>query len=122
MEERENYEEQKDLDDHESEKEQHSIILFMPKQLEVLLKMNRPNFIGLVEALKRRSFKTARFKPIKPESFDGSKIERLWMLGLQRCKISSCCQSWVAICLTYSILFKGLCLHMVEDGEERRRE
>jgi hypothetical protein len=31
MEEREDYEKQKDCDDHESEKEQHSIILFMPK-------------------------------------------------------------------------------------------
>jgi hypothetical protein len=58
-------------------KEQHSIVLFMPKQLEVLLKMNRPNFTWLVEALKRRSSKSARFKPTKPENFDGSKIERL---------------------------------------------
>jgi hypothetical protein len=49
----------------------------MPKQLEVLLKMNRPNFTRLVEAFKRRSSKSARFKPTKPENFDGSKIERL---------------------------------------------
>ncbi len=77
MEEQEDYEKQKDRDDHESEKEQHSTVHFMPKQLEVLLKMNRPNFTKLVEALKRRSSKSARFKPTKPENFDGSKIERL---------------------------------------------
>jgi hypothetical protein len=39
MEEQKDYEEQKDPNDHESEKEQYSIILFMPKQLEVLLKV-----------------------------------------------------------------------------------
>jgi hypothetical protein len=50
-------EKQEDFNDHESEEEQHSIICFTPKQLEVLLKMNRPDFIGLVEALKGRSFK-----------------------------------------------------------------
>jgi hypothetical protein len=31
-----------DLDDHESEEEQPNAVLFTPKQLEVLLKMNRP--------------------------------------------------------------------------------
>jgi len=44
MDEQEDYEEQKDHNDHENEEKQHSTILFTPKQLEVLLKMNRLNF------------------------------------------------------------------------------
>lgn len=62
MEEQEDYDEQEDRDDHESEEEQHTTFLFTPEQLEVLLKMNRPNFNGLVEALKGGSFKSVGFK------------------------------------------------------------
>jgi hypothetical protein len=36
-----------------------------------MLKMNRPDFIKLVEALKRGSFKSVGFKPIKLGNFDG---------------------------------------------------
>jgi hypothetical protein len=48
-------EKQEDRDNREREEEQHSTIPFTPKQFEVLLKMNRLNFIGLVEAFKGRS-------------------------------------------------------------------
>jgi hypothetical protein len=44
-------------EDHESEEEQPNIVLFPPKQLEVLLKMNRPDFNELVVALKGGSSK-----------------------------------------------------------------
>jgi hypothetical protein len=47
------------------------VVLFTPKQLEVLLKMNRPDFTKLVEALKGRSSKSVGFKPVKPRNFDG---------------------------------------------------
>jgi hypothetical protein len=61
MEEQEDYEEQEDRDDRddrESEEDQHSIVLFHIKTIGSLLKMNRLNFVGLVEALKRRSSKS----------------------------------------------------------------
>jgi len=58
MEEQEDYEKKKDCDDHESEKEQHSIVFFHIKTIGSLLKMNRLDFVGLVEALKRRSSKS----------------------------------------------------------------
>jgi hypothetical protein len=73
-EEQEGYEEQKDseiLNDHENEEEQPTIVLFTPKQLEVLLKMNRPDFTELVAALKGRSSKGGRFKLTKLGNFDG---------------------------------------------------
>jgi hypothetical protein len=40
-------EDQENHDDHENEKEQPTIILFTPEQLEVLFKMNRPDFSEL---------------------------------------------------------------------------
>jgi hypothetical protein len=40
--------------------------------LEVLLKMNRPEFSELVVALKRGSSKNAGFQPAKPGNFDGA--------------------------------------------------
>ncbi len=43
---------------------------FIPEQLEVLLKMNRPDFIELVAALKGRSSKGVGFKLAKPKNFD----------------------------------------------------
>jgi len=44
---------------------------FTCEQLEVLLKMNRPNFIELVVALKGGSSKGVGFKPAKLGNFDG---------------------------------------------------
>jgi hypothetical protein len=43
----------------------------MGEQLEVLLRMNRPDFTKLVEALKGGSSKSVGFKPTKPRNFDG---------------------------------------------------
>ncbi len=72
-EEQEDYEEQEDQennDDHENEEEQPTIVLFTPEQLEVLFKMNWPDFTELVAMLKGGSSKGVRFKPTKPGNFD----------------------------------------------------
>jgi hypothetical protein len=72
-EDQEHFEEQEDQEnhnDHENEEEQPTIVLFTPKQLEVLLKMNRPNFTKLVTALKEGSSKGVGFKLAKPRNFD----------------------------------------------------
>jgi hypothetical protein len=50
-----------DQDEPESEEEQRSSVLFTQEQLEVLLKMNRPDFSELVVALKGGTSKDARF-------------------------------------------------------------
>jgi len=63
-EEQEDFEEQEDQEnhyDHENEKEQPTPVLFTPKQLEVLLEMNMPNFSELVAALKGGSSKHVGF-------------------------------------------------------------
>ncbi len=57
-------------DDHENEKEQPTTVLFIQEQLEVLLKMNRPDFTELVAALKRGLSKGVGFKLAKPHNFD----------------------------------------------------
>jgi hypothetical protein len=67
----EDLEAQEDHDDPTSEEEQPNIVLFTPEQLEVLLKMNRPDFNELVAALKGGSSKNAGFQPAKPGNFDG---------------------------------------------------
>jgi hypothetical protein len=75
-----------DLDDHESEEEQPSGVLFTPEQLEVLLKMNRPNFNELVAALKGGSSKGVEFKPAKPGTFDGArdrKVVDTWLAKME---------------------------------------
>jgi hypothetical protein len=51
------------LEEHESEEEQPNGVLFTSEQLEFLLKMNRPDFNELVEALKGGSSKSVGFKP-----------------------------------------------------------
>ncbi len=54
-EEQEEFEKQKDQENHddpENGEEQPAIIFFTPKQLEVLLKMNRLNFTELITTLK----------------------------------------------------------------------
>jgi hypothetical protein len=58
-----------DQDEPESEKEQRSLVLFTPKQLEVLLKMNRPDFGELVAAFKTGTSKGERFQPATPGNF-----------------------------------------------------
>jgi len=60
-------------EDHENEEEQSNAVLFTPEQLEVLLKMNRPDFNELVMALKGRSSKGVGFKPARPGNFDGAR-------------------------------------------------
>jgi hypothetical protein len=50
----------KDQDEPKSEEEQRSSVLFTQEQLEVLLKMNRPDFNELVAALKGGASKDAR--------------------------------------------------------------
>jgi hypothetical protein len=62
-----------DQDEPESEEEQRSSVLFTQEQLEVLLKMNRPDFSELVAALKGGASKDARFQPAKPENFNGAR-------------------------------------------------
>jgi hypothetical protein len=66
--------------------QQLATILFIPEQLEVLLKMERLNFIELVEALKRGSSKSVGFKPTKPENFDGvrdRKVVDVWLSKME---------------------------------------
>jgi hypothetical protein len=76
-----------DQDEPESEEEQRSSVLFTLEQLEVLFKMNRPNFIELVAALKGGSSKNVGFQPAKPGNFDGATTKRLWMFGLPKWRI-----------------------------------
>jgi len=56
-----------------SEEEQRSSVLFTPEQLEVLLKMNRPDFGELVVAFKGGSSKNVGFQPVKIGNFDGAR-------------------------------------------------
>jgi hypothetical protein len=65
-----NQEDRDNRNDHENEEDQPTTVLFIPEQLEVLLKMNRPDFIELVVALKGGSSKGVGFKPAKPRNFD----------------------------------------------------
>jgi hypothetical protein len=88
-------EEQKDFEgeqdhdsheDHESEKEQPNAVLFTPEQLEVLLKMNRPDFNELVIALKGGSSKGVEFKPARPRNIDGArdrKVVDVWLVKME---------------------------------------
>jgi hypothetical protein len=86
MEEQKKYEKQEDCDDYESGKKQHPTIFFTLKQLEVLLKMNRLDFIGLVEAFKRGKFKSVTFKLVKPRNFDKvryQKVVDVWLAKIE---------------------------------------
>ncbi|KAH8935333.1 hypothetical protein BDL97_17G023200 [Sphagnum fallax] len=70
-----------DRDEPESEEEKSSV-LFTPAQLEVLLKMGRPDFGELVAALKTGAAKGERFQPAKPGNFDGAcdrKVVDAWL-------------------------------------------
>jgi hypothetical protein len=53
------------------------MVLFIPRQLEVLLKMNRLNFIELVAAFKGGSSKGVGFKPAKLGNFDGVQDQKV---------------------------------------------
>jgi hypothetical protein len=66
-----------DQDEHENEEEPRGSVLFTPEQLEVLLKMNRPNFGELVAALKTGTAKGERFQPAKPGNFDGARDRKV---------------------------------------------
>ncbi len=66
-----------DQDELESEEEQRSSVLFTQVQLEVLLKMGRPDFGELVAALKTRAAKGERFQLVKPENFDGARDRKV---------------------------------------------
>jgi len=66
-----------DQDEPESEEEQRSSVLFTQEQLEVLLKMGRPDFGELVAALKTGVAKGERFQPAKPGNFDGARDRKV---------------------------------------------
>ncbi len=54
--------------------------------MEVLLKMNRPDFSELVVVLKRGVSKDARFQPAKPGNFDGAydrKVVDTWLTEME---------------------------------------
>jgi len=73
-------------EDHENEEEQRNTVLFTTKQLEVLLKMNTPDFNELVAALKGGSSKGVEFKPTKPKNFDGGwdqKVVDVWLTEMK---------------------------------------
>ncbi len=75
-----------DQDEPKSEEEQRSSVLFTPEQLEVLLKMNRPDFGELVAALKMGTSKGERFQPAKPGNFDGAhdqKVVDAWFAEME---------------------------------------
>ncbi len=114
-----------DRDEPESEEgEQRSLVLFTPEQLEVLLKMGRPDFGELVAALKTGAAKGERFQPAKPGNFDGAcdrKVVDAWLAEmddyLHAAKVGR--NSAVELC---PILLERLCRHMVEDGPTRGGE
>jgi hypothetical protein len=60
-----------------SEEEQRSSVLFTPEQLEVFLKMNRPDFGELVAAFKMGTSKGERFQPAKLGNFDGARDQKV---------------------------------------------
>jgi hypothetical protein len=71
-----------DRDEPKSEEEQRSSVLFTQEQLEVLLKMGRPDFGELVAALKMGAAKGEKFQPAKPGNFDGAhdrKVMDVWL-------------------------------------------
>ncbi len=75
-----------DQDEPESEEEQQTSVLFTQEQLEVLLKMNRPNFSELVAVFKGGASKDARFQLAKPRNFDGAhdrKVMDTWFAKME---------------------------------------
>ncbi len=88
-EEQEDSEHEEDRDvrgDHENEEEQPNKVFFTSEQLEVLLKMNRPDFTELVKALKGGLSKSVGFKPAEPGNFDGirdRKVVDAWLADME---------------------------------------
>jgi len=75
-----------DQDEPESEEEQRSLVLFTQEQLEVLFKMNRPDFSELIAALKGGTSKDARFQLAKPGNFNGARDRRVvdaWLAEME---------------------------------------
>jgi len=73
-------------EDHENEEEQSNAVLFTPEQLEVLLKMNRPNFGELDEAFKGGLTKSVGFKLARLGNFDGAwdrKVVDAWLAEME---------------------------------------
>jgi len=105
----------------ESEEEQRSSVLFTPEQLEILLKMNRPDFGELVAPSKRGPPRVKGFNRPSPGTSVVPETEKLWMLGLPKWKTTYMPPRLVGIrhgaC---SILLEGLCRHLVADGEAKR--
>ncbi len=82
----EDEEDRASLEEHESEEEQPNGVLFTSEQLEVLLKMNRPDFSELVEVLKGGSSKSVGFKPARLRNFDGArdrKVVDAWLAEME---------------------------------------
>ncbi len=86
--------------------------------------MKRPDFSELVVAFKGGLSKGVGFQPIKHGNFLwGPRSKGCKCLTCENEKLYSCHQGWATLgCGTCSILLEGLCLHMVEDGEAKRRE
>jgi hypothetical protein len=86
--------------------------------------MNRPDFTGLVEALKGGSFKNVGFKPLKLGNFDGvqyRKVVDVWFTEMEDDYLHA--TKWTTVCCGIcSFQSKGLCFNMVEDNEARGRE
>jgi len=77
---------QEDQDELESEEEQRNLVIFTHEQLEVLLKMNRPDFSELVMTLKGRASKDVRFQPAKPRNFNDAhnrKVVDAWLAEME---------------------------------------
>jgi len=77
---------EEDQDEPESEEEQRSSVLFTQEQLEVLFKMNRPDFSELVTAFKGRTSKDAKFQPAKLGNFNGArdqKVMDVWLAEME---------------------------------------
>jgi hypothetical protein len=75
-----------DQDEPENEEEQRSSVLFSSEQLEVLLKMNRPDFSELVVALKGKASKDVTFQSAKPGNFDGARDQKVvdaWLAEME---------------------------------------
>jgi hypothetical protein len=110
-----------DEDEFENEEEQRNSVLFTPKQLEFLLKMNRPDFNELVAALKGGSSKNPGYQPAKPMNFDGARDRKV--VACRNGGLYTCCQGWTTFghgaC---PILLEKLCRHMVGDNEIRGGE
>jgi len=109
-----------DQDEPKSEEEQRSSVLFTPEQLEVLLKMNRPDFGELVAALKTGTSKGERFQPAKPRNLDGvrnQKVVDAWLVEMDdylhaakvgRHSAVELAQSYLKGYMTHSQFLEGL--------------